>query len=92
MLRTLDLVDRALAQEANQAHWCRELGIGRNTLAVARHRGQLSPAIAGHLAELLGEEPTLWIALAALETAPPSAARDRLHSTLAHPRKKEQKC
>jgi len=38
----------------------------------------LSPTIAGHLALLLGEDESYWIAIAALEAEPESPGRERL--------------
>lgn len=79
---TLELLDRALAQADSAQQLAQTLGLSRSALAVARHRGKVSPLIAGLLAERLGDEPGPWIAQAALEAEPASRARDRLLARL----------
>lgn len=79
MRTTMDLLDKALSTpNKTQTAWCKELQIGRTTLAVARIRGRLSPTIAGNLARLLGEPIEHWIAVAALESEPDTPARTTL--------------
>jgi plasmid maintenance system antidote protein VapI len=87
MNASLDLLDRALKQNGTQADWCRELHVNRNALGIARARGRLSPTIAGNLARLLGEDPTYWTALAALEAEPDSYGRRKLLNELDNGRK-----
>ena len=82
-----ELIDAALkTRDLSERGLCKELGIGASTLAMARKRGHVPPHLAGRLAELVGEEPTRWIAIAALETAPPTQAVTRykrlLHAIL----------
>lgn len=71
-MKTLDLLERALAINPSPKAWCDELKVARSALNVARLRGRLSPALAGGLAIKLGENPTQWIAVAALEAEPDS--------------------
>lgn len=79
---TMQLYHMAMALEPSAAHWCEQLGVSRNTLAVAKIRGRLSPTVAGNLARLLGEPIDKWIALAALEAEPASYGRDKLAGML----------
>lgn len=78
MRNTMELLDKALAVEPSAKAWCDKLGLSRNTLAVGKVRGRLSPAIAGGLAMELGEDPQHWIAIAALEAEPESTLLQRL--------------
>lgn len=73
-----ELLDKALAVQPSAKAWCDKLGLSRNTLAVGKFRGRLSPAIAGGLAMELGENPEHWIAIAALEAEPESTLLQRL--------------
>lgn len=73
----MDLLARALTVKSATA-WCRDLGLARNALSVAKVRGHLSPAIAGCLAAGVGEPVEPWIVVAALESERDSAARARL--------------
>ena len=82
MLTSLDLFAKAMAHTPNQAFWCRELGLKRNTLSAAKARGRLSPTIAATLATLLHEDATAWTAIAGLEAEPPSRARDKMLTQL----------
>jgi hypothetical protein len=70
MDHTIDLLNEALAADANQAEWARKLGLKRNAITTAKARQRLSPSIAGNLAHLLGK-PTVeiqrWMAIAGLE-------------------------
>lgn len=77
MQRSLDLLDAALKLEP-LPYWYKELQLQRSTLSKARERGHLSPAIAGALAEKLGEDVDRWIAIAALEGERDSACKDRM--------------
>jgi hypothetical protein len=70
MHTTMDLLNKANDRIPSDAEWCRQLSISRSTLAVARVRGRLTPVVAGALAEAIHEDPTHWIAVAALEAAP----------------------
>lgn len=77
-MQTLELLERALAINPSPKHWCDELKVARSALNVARLRGRLSPALAGGLAMKLNENPTQWVAIAALEAEPKSALTDQL--------------
>ncbi|MEY4882429.1 MAG: hypothetical protein RIS34_283 [Pseudomonadota bacterium] len=81
MQTTMDLYSRALEIKPSAKFWCDELGVSRNTLAVAKTRGRLSPTIAGGLAMKLGEDAGHWVAIAALEAEPKSTLLDRLRKT-----------
>lgn len=78
MRNTMDLFSKALEVQPSAKVWCDELGLSRNTLATAKIRGRLSPAIAGGIAMKLGENPIQWIAIAALEAEPESSNKRTL--------------
>lgn len=77
MNNTLELLDRA-ERVKPMPEWVRELKLSRNALNNARSRGHVSPAIAGALAEKLGEDVDQWIVIAALESEKDSACKDRM--------------
>ncbi len=58
--------------------WARDLGLTQQALYNAKYREHLSPAIAGVLAEELGQDPQRWIVIAALESEKDSACKTRL--------------
>jgi hypothetical protein len=74
---TMALLNLALESDSLRA-WSRRLGLSEQALRTARSRGRLSPAIAGSLAEELGEDPGTWIVIAALETERESACKTRM--------------
>lgn len=76
-MKTMELLDRALKQ-ASVYEWQRRLGLSEQTLYSARRRGNLSPSIAGALAEQLGEPMEQWMIVAALEGERDSACRQRM--------------
>jgi hypothetical protein len=76
-MKTIELLDKAL-ETATAAEWQRRLGLSDATLYVARNRGSLSPAVAGALAELLGEDVDQWMIVAALESERESACKDAM--------------
>lgn len=76
-MNTMELLDKAL-KEASAYEWQRRLGLSEQALGVSKHRGRLSPAIAGALAEQLGEDVDRWIVVAALEGERESACKDRM--------------
>nr|WP_315238104.1 hypothetical protein [uncultured Albidiferax sp.] len=77
MKTTMSLLDKAL--DLNPApYWHQELNLNRNALHNARIRGHISPAIAGALAEKLGEDVDGWIVIAALESERDSACKKRM--------------
>lgn len=81
MLNTLELLERA-ERVKPMPEWTRELNLSRNALNNARSRGHLSPAIAGSIAEKLGENVDRWIVIAALESEKASACKDRMLSRI----------
>lgn len=77
MQNTMNLLDAALKQHP-APYWHEKLKLSRNALHSARHRGNLSPAIAGALAEELGQDVKNWIVVAALESERESACKTRM--------------
>lgn len=77
MQTTMHLLEKALAQHP-APYWTKKLNLARTTLATAKVREHLSPAIAGALAEELGEEADKWIVIAALESERDSACKSRM--------------
>lgn len=77
MTKTMDLLDKALALHP-APYWHDRLQLNRNALHNAKQRGHISPAIAGALAEELGQDPDQWIVVAALESERDSACKDRM--------------
>lgn len=77
MKSTMDLLDAAL-QKHNATEWALKLKLSPNALRAAKHRGNLSPALAGALAEELGEPVEKWIVIAALESERESACKTRM--------------
>ena len=77
MQNTMNLLDAALKQKPAPV-WHEELKLSRNALHTARNRGHLSPAIAGVLAEKLGQDVNRWIVIAALESERESACKNHL--------------
>lgn len=78
MQSTMTLLDAALRTGKGASDWARDLGLNRNALNTARNRGHLSPAIAGALAEKLGDDPQKWIVIAALESEKESACKETM--------------
>lgn len=77
MQNTMELLDKAL--EMHPAPWWhKKLNLSRNALHNAKIRGNVSPAIAGALAEELGEPVEKWIVIAALESERESACKSRM--------------
>lgn len=77
MQTTLDLLEVAL-KTRNASEWATHLKLAKSALRTARTRGHLSPAIAGALAEELGQDVDRWIAIAALESEKDSACKTRM--------------
>lgn len=77
MQTTMELLEAALKKK-NATEWATHLKLSVNALRTAKHRGNLSPAIAGALAEELGEDPQKWIVIAALESERESACKSRM--------------
>lgn len=85
MQTTMNLLDAALKRK-KAAQWIEQLKIARSTFSVARNRGHLSPAIAGVLAEEMGENVDQWIVIAALESERESACKTRMVKRYNRPR------
>ena len=77
MQTTMTLLDAAVLQRSIP-EWTRELGLSTKALYTAKDRKHLSPAIAGALAEKLGEDVDGWIVIAALESERDSACKERM--------------
>lgn len=77
MQNTMNLLDSALAVQP-APYWHEKLKLSRNALHTAKNRGHLSPAIAGALAEELGQPVKDWIVIAALESERDSACKARM--------------
>jgi hypothetical protein len=58
--------------------WAKTLGLSQRALYTAKDRGHLSPAVAGALAEQLGQDSSEWIVVAALESERDSACKERM--------------
>ena len=82
MQTTLNLLETALKKEP-APYWHERLKLSRNALHTAKTRGHLSPAIAGALAEELGQDPKEWIVVAALESERDSACKTRMVKKMA---------
>lgn len=77
MQTTMNLLETAL-QTQPAPFWTEKLKLSRTTLNTAKSRGHLSPAIAGALAEELGQDVKNWIVVAALESERESACKKRM--------------
>ena len=77
MQSTLNLLDEAIKVQG-LSDWAAKLGLSKRALYTARDRGHLSPAIAGALAEELGQDAKEWIVVAALESERDSACKTRM--------------
>lgn len=77
MQTTLNLLETAL-QQRNASEWATRLHLTASALRTARARGHLSPAIAGALAEEMGEDVEAWIVRAAMESERESACKTRM--------------
>lgn len=78
MTSTMNLLDAALSDGTSLPEWTRRLGLSKQALYNAKERGHLSPAIAGALAEEIGQDPAPWIVVAALESERDSTCKDRM--------------
>ena len=77
MQSTLNLLDEAIKVQG-LSDWAARLGLSKRALYTARDRGHLSPAVAGALAEELGQDAKEWIVVAALESERDSACKTRM--------------
>lgn len=74
---TMQLLQRALEQYS-AAELARRIGVARQTFTDSKARGNLSPAVAGAVADELGEDSMGWVAVAALEAERDSACKTRV--------------
>lgn len=81
MQATKTLLERALKKQPAPV-WRELLELSEDAISVAKHHGRLSPVMAGGMALELGEDPEHWIAIAAIENARESKARDLLTRTV----------
>lgn len=77
MQSTLQLLAKA-EEVKDLSAWAETLGLTKRALYTAKYRGSLSPAVAGALAEELGEEAGPWMVIAALEGERDSACKSRM--------------
>lgn len=77
MQNTMNLLEAALKVHP-AAVWHEKLNLSKNALHAAKNRGHLSPAIAGALAEEMGEDYQKWMVIAALESERDSACKTRM--------------
>ena len=77
MKTTMNLLDDAMKVKG-LSDWARDLGLSKRALYTAKDRGHLSPAIAGALAEELGEQADRWKVTAALESERDRAGKARM--------------
>lgn len=85
MTSTMELLNMTKAPQyadVSAAEWCKQLGVNRTALHVAKARGRLSPTIAGNLARLMGEDETTWIAIAAMEAEPDTYGKAKIMQNL----------
>jgi hypothetical protein len=79
MQTTMELLERAQREtRMNLSDLARVLGLNDNALHAAKNREHLSPAVAGALADHVGEDYKDWIVTAALESEKDSACKDRM--------------
>lgn len=77
MQNTMNLLADA-EQMKDLSAWAEVLGLTKRALYTAKYRGNLSPAIAGALAEEMGRDPKEWIVIAALESERESTCKQRM--------------
>lgn len=77
MNSTMQLLQRALEQYT-AAELARRIGVARQIFTNAKTNGNLSPMVAGAVAEELGEDSMGWVAIAALEAERDSPCKARL--------------
>lgn len=76
-MNTMQLLAKA-EKVATLYEWHHRLGLHEQTLYSAKKKGRLTPAIAGAIAEQIGEDVGKWIIVAAIETERDSACRERM--------------
>lgn len=77
MPNTMNLLADALKIQPTP-YWTKKLNLSLNTLHTSKIRNHLSPAIAGALADELGQDVQRWVVIAALESEKDSACKSRL--------------
>ena len=77
MQSTMQLLQRALELHT-ASELARRIGVARQTFTNAKAVGNLSPAVAGAVADELGEDTMGWVAIAALEAERDSACKARV--------------
>ena len=87
MATTLELFEKALLKQ-NAAAWARTFNLTPSTFSHVKKQGRLSPILAGNFAIELGEDPTHWVAVAALEAEKESPLLARLEGTVNRWRKR----
>lgn len=81
-MNTMQLLDKAL-QIQPVPYWTKQLKLSRGAIHAAKTRGHLSPAIAGALADELGENYEQWMLIAAMESERDSACKSRMMRKIA---------
>ena len=82
MQTTMNLLSEAMKVKG-LSDWADDLGLSKRALYTAKDRGHLSPAIAGALADELGQDVKNWIVVAALESERESACKTRMMKRVA---------
>ncbi len=77
MQTTMNLLADA-EQVRDLSAWALKLGLSKQALYTAKYREHLSPAVAGVLAEELGQNAKDWIVIAALESERDSTCKTRM--------------
>lgn len=77
MPNTMNLLADALKIQPTP-YWTKKLNLALNTLHTSKIRNHLSPAIAGALADELGQDVQRWVVIAALESEKDSACKERM--------------
>jgi hypothetical protein len=77
MKTTMQLLTQALKIQ-RATRWAEELDVDVSTISQAKRRGHLTPAIAGAIADRLGQDPKTWIVISALEGEKESTCKAHL--------------
>ena len=77
MQSTMTLLAEAESKQ-DLSTWAAKLGLSKRLLYTSKYREHLSPAVAGALAEELGQDPGPWIVVAALESERESKCKTRM--------------
>lgn len=77
MQTTMNLLAEAMKVQG-LSDWAARLGLSKRALYTAKDREHLSPAVAGALAQELGQDPREWIVVAALESERESKCKERM--------------